>query len=134
MYLFVLFAGGTIATDGSHKVTWNGFPVIMVGCTDVAQHFHVAAVALSKFEKTEDYEDTLRSVKAAIAKIWNYELEPLYGMSDHAASIRTAAATVLPCTFWGNCYSHIMVSALLAYFVAAFQFISIHAVDFVTYN
>ena len=38
--------GGMFVIDGKHKMTWNGFPIIVMGSIDADQHFMPVAYAV----------------------------------------------------------------------------------------
>ncbi len=55
--LLRLAIGSThICADGTYKLNWHGFPLIVVGTTDLDRHFHSFGVALCTNEKKLDYK------------------------------------------------------------------------------
>ena len=55
--------------DGTYKLVYMGFPVLVLGTTDVAHKFHPIAVALTSGETTEDYTVVLQKVIQSAAEI-----------------------------------------------------------------
>ena len=50
-----IYADDHICTDGTHKITYQGYPLILVGTTDLCKEFHPFGIMLTKLEKPEDY-------------------------------------------------------------------------------
>lgn len=47
---------GHLHADGTYKLMWEGFPLLVVGTSDAARKFIVAGVAITSGETHEDYE------------------------------------------------------------------------------
>jgi len=55
--LLRLAIGSThICADGTYKLNWHGFPLIVVGTTDLDRHFHSFGIAVCTNEKNLDYK------------------------------------------------------------------------------
>ena len=58
-----------VCLDSTYKLNWQGFPVIMIGTTDKAKHYHPFGLALSTDETSEDYAFACNSLKPAVSKV-----------------------------------------------------------------
>ena len=76
-----------IATDGTYKLNYNNFPILLVGTTDFEKQFHPFGVMLTKNEDKEDYAFMFQSVKDLSEKIFEYDYEPTILLADAAAAI-----------------------------------------------
>ena len=68
-FLFATVHVTHINLDGTYKFIWNGFPVIMIGTTDICKHYHHFGLAFTKSETASDYEFFCNSLKIAVSKI-----------------------------------------------------------------
>ena len=59
-----------ICTDGTHKITYQGYPIILVGTTDLNRVFHPFGTMLTRYEKTKDFEFMFQTVKDLANKIF----------------------------------------------------------------
>ena len=50
------FQSKHVATDGTYKLNYNGFPLLMIGTTDYKRRYHTYGIMLTKEEKDGDYE------------------------------------------------------------------------------
>jgi hypothetical protein len=53
--LGLLRSSSMLATDATYKLTWNGFPIMLLGTTDKGRKFHPFGVIVSKGENTDDF-------------------------------------------------------------------------------
>lgn len=98
-----------ICADGTYKVVWQHFPMIIVGFVDRQNHFHVIAVCVTSNERTNEYRFVFRTIKKAIETHTNTIFEPNVLISDAAPAIRngfydtfeTATQNVI-------CYVHVL--------------------------
>lgn len=93
--------------DGTYKLIWQGFPVLVVGFTDRIRRFHPIGVCVTTNERTADFNFLFHSVKRAIADIFDTQLKPSTLIADAADSIKNGFKQV-----FGNsakivmCWSH----------------------------
>ena len=52
---FSMNADTVIHTDGTYKLVWEGFPVLIVGTSDADRHFHPFGKALTSREAHFDF-------------------------------------------------------------------------------
>lgn len=75
-------------TDGTYKLIWQNFPVLLVGMTDANRKFHLFGVCVSTHERTADFEFMFRAVKAAVLNIYSVEVKPRRLVADAAFAIQ----------------------------------------------
>lgn len=94
--------------DGTYKLNWQGYPVIVVGTTDRDRHFHCFGISVCSAETEDDYKFTFNSIKNTILKIFDFVYCPNVLIADAAPSISNAFKEV----FGGNtliimCWFHV---------------------------
>lgn len=94
--LLLKFAIGAkkIHADGTYKLNWHGFPVLLVGTTDMHRKFHCFGVAVSTHERTVDYEFIFNSLKVTVRRLFDEEVKPEILICDAAHSIHNAFKNV----------------------------------------
>ena len=89
-----LCLGLQIKIDGTARVSWQGFPVIFVGVSDVDQRYHHVASALVKSENNihmlKVLTDTFKAANRAMAALGKEELTLDYGNSDNCDALQNA--------------------------------------------
>lgn len=55
--------------DGTYKVCYQGYPLLVIGVTDKARVFHPCRIALCKTETWEDYRFLFKSLQVAVETI-----------------------------------------------------------------
>lgn len=73
--------------DGTYKLNWQGFPVLLVGTTDMHRKFHTFGVAVSTHERAVDFEFIFNAVKISLRNLFDEKLEPKILICDAAHSI-----------------------------------------------
>lgn len=73
---------------------WQGFPISPVGTIDKDRHFHLFGTLVSKDEKAADFEFAFKTVKDAVRKIFNHQMNPKIIISDAAGAIHNGAKAV----------------------------------------
>lgn len=71
-----------IHADGTHKVTVEKLPLLVVGSTDITKRFHLIGLVISTRETALDYEFAFKSVLFGVHKITGKEVEPTFLMAD----------------------------------------------------
>lgn len=102
-----ILPGGNVSVDGTFKVTSHGFPLLMIGTTDLNQTFKVVAIALSSHEDEVALHSFFKAVQNACVKCCGVSPIPKFGMSDHASAARNAATQIWPAIIWLDCFAHI---------------------------
>lgn len=76
-----------ICTDGTHKITYQGYPIILVRTTDLNRVFHPFGTMLTRYEKTKDFEFMFQTVKDLANKICSFIYDPRILVADNASAI-----------------------------------------------
>ncbi len=92
-----------IHADATYKLIWQGFPVLIIGTTDLKKVFHPFGLAICSNEKTKDFEFIFRSVQIGLEKIKKDLLKPSVLVCDAADSIKNGFKNVFK-----NDYNQIM--------------------------
>lgn len=79
-----------LCADGTYKIVWNDFAIIVVGFLDRANHFHASALCLTARERTVEYKFVFDAMKNAVYELEGADLCPNVVVSDAAPSIRNA--------------------------------------------
>lgn len=77
-----------LSADGTYKIIWQGFPLIVVGSIDREKHFHVVAIVVTSNERKSEYEFVFRTIKEGVEAETKQAFQPNIIVSDHAAAIR----------------------------------------------
>lgn len=80
--------------DATYKLTWQGFPVLVMGFTDLHRSFHPIGIAVCSNEQQKDFEFIFESIVEAIHSLFNETFEPQYLISDAAKAIHNAGKKV----------------------------------------
>ncbi|CAF0964252.1 unnamed protein product [Adineta steineri] len=92
-----------ICADATYKLIWQGYPVLIIGTTDLNKVFHPFGLAICTNEKTKDFEFIFRSVQIGMKKINKELLNPTALVADAADAIKNGFQNV-----FNNEYNHIM--------------------------
>lgn len=90
-YLLNLAKYRTVShADTTYKCIWQGFPVFMVGTTDLGKEYHAYALAVCSNEKTADFHFVFEGIKEGLRRVFNYEMVQTTLVSDAAFAIINA--------------------------------------------
>jgi hypothetical protein len=92
-----------IHTHATYKLVWQGFPVLIVGTTDLNKAFHPFGLAICSNEKTKDFEFIFNSIQIVMGKINKDLFKPTALISDAADWIKNGFKNV-----FNNGYNQIM--------------------------
>lgn len=79
-----------LCADATYKLLWQGFPVLVVGTTDLNRMFHLIGIAVCRSEKEEDFEFLFESVQKSAQKLLGCDVAPSALVCDAAAAIPNA--------------------------------------------
>lgn len=102
-----------IHADGTYKLTIQGFPVLVVGTSDLSKHFHLSGMAICTNETAGDYKFLFESLKIGIALVSSEVFVPKVLVADAARAITIGFEE----NFGGNgitrvnCFAHLMMNA-----------------------
>ncbi|CAF1449502.1 unnamed protein product [Adineta ricciae] len=92
-----------IHADATYKLVWQGFPVLIVGTTDLNKVFHPFGMAVCSNEKTKDFQFIFNSLQVGMQKIGKDLLKPTALISDAADAIKNGFNNV-----FGESHNEIM--------------------------
>ncbi|RNA34394.1 hypothetical protein BpHYR1_042175 [Brachionus plicatilis] len=76
-----------IATDATHKLTWQDFQLLLCGTVDQTRAFHPFGVLLSRHERGEDYKFLFECIKEMTLQLFNFNYNPTVLLADAAMAI-----------------------------------------------
>uniref|UniRef100_A0A914YM44 SWIM-type domain-containing protein n=1 Tax=Panagrolaimus superbus TaxID=310955 RepID=A0A914YM44_9BILA len=94
--------------DGTFKLIYKGFVVLVFGYSDKNRHVHVTGVAIVSSETTNVFRWLFEFFKSN--KYSEGEWMPLEIMADNSRAISAAVAIVFPDATRRNCYSHVIMA------------------------
>src|SRR5690606_7853637 len=86
--------------DATYKLTWEGFPVLVVGVTDANRSFHPVCVSISSNETTASFQFIFNALKQK-------DFHPKFLISDAACAIRQAFKTTFNSEKTVMCWAHV---------------------------
>lgn len=109
LLLLMLANFKTICIDATYKLNWMGFPLVVLGTVDRANHFHPFVYACVSHERAFDYEFVLRCVQNAIKNHFSKDFSPTTIIADGADAIRNAFYTVFDSAQLDvMCFAHVI--------------------------
>lgn len=58
-----------VHADATYKITWQGYPMFVIGCTDMQRQFHPLILGLASNETHDDYAFMFRALKCGVEEI-----------------------------------------------------------------
>jgi hypothetical protein len=108
--LSIAIKSNKIHADATYKLIWQGFPVLIVGTTDLDRKFHPICLSVCTEEKQKDFEFIFKAIRDGLFKLDNsntYQPEVL--IADGSDAIRNAFR--FSCIFGSNkmvmCWAHV---------------------------
>lgn len=83
-----------VVADGTYKLVWEDFPIMVVGTIDRLNKFHMLAICVTTNERQSDYAFVFETIKKAVSKHFNHEMQPKILISDAAAAIKNDVYSV----------------------------------------
>ncbi|CAF4355376.1 unnamed protein product, partial [Rotaria sordida] len=80
--------------NATHKLVWQGYPVLIVETTDLNKSFHPFGLATCSNGKTEDFEIIFNSIQIGMQVINKDLLKPTASISDVADAIKNGFRNV----------------------------------------
>lgn len=107
-----------LCIDATYKLNWNGYPLIIMGTTDMQKRFHPLFFVCTSHEETKDYEFAFKSLKNVVENELNTPFNPKYIIADAAPAIKKAFFKV----FRRSAKMHIMCFAHVIRNVRKYKF------------
>ena len=82
-----------IQADATYKLVWIGYPVLIIGFSDMDKVFHPICIALCKDETGLDYQFIFRSLQIGIDRCGFGSLQKVNLMADAADAITNGFKT-----------------------------------------
>lgn len=76
-----------LQADATYKLVWLGFPVLIIGASDMNKVFHPFGLTLSRDEKSEDFEFIFKSLIIGIERCLFQPLGHVNLLADAADAI-----------------------------------------------
>lgn len=85
-----------IVADGTYKLVWEDYPIMVLGTVDHANKFHMLAICVTTNERQSDYAFAFGAMRDAVLKHFNREMQPKILISDAAAAIKNGFCVAFP--------------------------------------
>ncbi|CAK9294195.1 unnamed protein product [Gordionus sp. m RMFG-2023] len=76
-----------VAVDATHKLVWQGFPVMIIGTTDKTRNFHPFGIAITIQETKDDFAFVFKSIKLTCHKVYSHDYHPAVLIADGSDAI-----------------------------------------------
>lgn len=103
-----------ISIDGTYKLVFQRYPLVVVGSTDNNKRFHFFGVAVLSNETQDDYAFVFTTIKDGVKRLFDVLYSPNTFMSDASNAIQNAFQQVFgedKTTL--TCYSHVQRAVIL---------------------
>ncbi|KAF4720142.1 hypothetical protein FOZ62_013312, partial [Perkinsus olseni] len=94
------------ALDGTYKLMWQGFPLLVLAAVDEHNHTFPVALCISGNERAEDYIKLLGSLNEIAPALGLNQWTPHVVLGDGAPSITAAMKEVFPGALRATCWFH----------------------------
>lgn len=84
----------TLSADATYKLLWQGFPVLLVGTTDMDRKFLIMGVAVCMNEKEADFAFLFESLSKCVSQLLGDTLAPSSLVCDASKAIQNAFLSV----------------------------------------
>lgn len=81
-------------TDATYKLIWQGFPVFLVGTSDMHRHFHMFGIGVCTNEANADFEFIFNALNKGVETVYHIPVDPDFLICDAAHAIHIAFAKV----------------------------------------
>ena len=96
-----------VCADGTYKLNWNSYPLIVVGTADKERKNHPFGIGVSAKETMEDFAFMFQAIKMGAQEFHSIDFQPAYLMSDAAHAIGNGARATWPSIAIGMCWAHV---------------------------
>jgi hypothetical protein len=100
------FDAKKLHVDATYKLIWQGFPVLIIGTSDMDRHFHIFGMAICSNEKTDDFKFIFRSVCDGLNRLEMETIQPEVLISDASDAICNAFQDVFGNKVMVMCWAH----------------------------
>ena len=107
LFNFYISDSNHIASDGTYKLIYQGFPILMIGTTDFNREYHPYGIMVTKHENEEDYEYLFSTLKNLVFTIHKVEFNPTILLADCSGAITNGFSKVFNLIHRVFCWSHV---------------------------
>ncbi len=105
---FASKAQSLLHTDATYSVNWNGFPLLIIGTSDLNRTFHPLGCALCSKEAHFDYKFLFSCLALGRTQVGEEPLGKLNLMADAAAAITNGInESLIECLIRAMCWFHV---------------------------
>lgn len=83
-----------IHTDATYKLIWQGFPVLLVGTTDMYRQFHIFGIAVCTTETAVDFAFVFNAVNKGVDHLFGAQIRPKFLICDASSAIANGCHNV----------------------------------------
>lgn len=105
----------TVHADTTYKLNYEGFPVLVLGVTDLDRHFHPSGISVCTKEETEDFTFIFQSLTSGIYRVHGHTYKPTTLVSDAAEAIHNGFIAVFGVLLIIMCWAHLKHAILKRY-------------------
>lgn len=104
--------GTNFHADATYKMVFHGYPLIIVGVTDLERRFHLIGMTLTTNERAGDYEFTFKCIKSTVEALYKKNIEPKALICDGAKAILNGFKNAFPDTAGTMimCWFHVVLN------------------------
>ena len=93
--------------DATYKLNWQGFPVLIVGTTDLDRKFHPISLSVCTEEKQKDFEFIFKTIRDVLFKLDDSNAyNPNVLIADGSDAIRNAFTRIFAPNKMVMCWAH----------------------------
>jgi hypothetical protein len=92
--------------DATYKLIWQGFPVLIIGTSDMDRHFHIFGMAICTNEKTTDFKFIYQSICNGLNRLEIEKILPEVLISDASDAICNAFQEIFGNKLIVMCWAH----------------------------
>ena len=99
--LLIANKSSKIHADATYKLNWQGFPVLIVGTTDLDRKFHPIGLSVCSEEKQKDFEFICKAIRDGLFKLDDSNTyNPNVLIADGSDAIRNAFTRIFASNKW----------------------------------
>ena len=97
-----------ICADATYKLIWQGYPVLIIGATDIGKKFHPFGLSISIKEEHTDFA-FIFSLKDAVKTLFDVDYQPTTLIADASAAITNGFVEAFESIdFRVMCWAHLL--------------------------
>jgi hypothetical protein len=96
-----------LATDATHKLNYNNYPIILTGTVDMAKEFQPFGIVVTMNETADDYAFMFRCIKRLASSVHQIDYKPTKLLADAAGAITNGFKQVFDLKKRIFCWAHV---------------------------